>query len=146
MNTGPMPAVPTVDQCVDRMMKSRPRAREDLLARGKFGHIGESCSGPLHPAVTVTAKGLEVERPTAEQWACKVTWHRYCREHGYPRGDDTGYPPRPVSAGWPPTILVTWATLTERLQREAAGQLDMFYSSILSGLRNSSRRVSNSRP
>lgn len=122
----PLPEIPTVEECIDRMMRSRPRAKAQLLEHGKFGHIGESCSGPLHPTVTIVAQGLEVERPTPEQWACEVKWHHHCRKHGYPRGDDTGYPPRPSSAGSRPRILVPWTKLLDRFQRQACGQLDIF--------------------
>ncbi|HMS71399.1 MAG TPA: hypothetical protein PKB03_00045 [Baekduia sp.] len=122
----PFPEIPSVDDCIDWMMGSRSRARAELLEHGRFSHPGACCSGPLQPTVTVVSKGLEVERPTAEQWAVEVTWHRYCRKYGYPRGSSDGYPPTPWSAGKPPTIIVTWARLRARFEREATGQLDMF--------------------
>lgn len=122
-----VPEIPTVDQCIDWMMQSRSNAREQLLRDGRFGHTGEGCSGPLHPGVTIDTKGLRVERPTPEQWETAVRWHIHCREHGYPGArEQGGYPPKPSTAGRPPTILVSWATLRARLEREDSGQSSLF--------------------
>jgi len=122
-----LPEIPTVDQCIDWMMQSRPNARQQLLEAGRFGHTGEGCSGPLHPGVHIDSKGLRVERPTREQWEVTVRWHTHCRQHGY-AGANTpdGYPPKPSTAGRPPTILVSWATLRARLEREDSGQSSLF--------------------
>ena len=119
--------IPTVDQCIDWMMQSRPNAREQLLRDGRFGHTGEGCSGPLHPGVTIDSRGLRVERPTPEQWETTVRWHTYCRQHGYP-GSETpdGYPLRPRTAGRPDTIVVPWAALKARLELEDSGQSSLF--------------------
>jgi len=121
------PEIPTVDQCIDWMMQSRPNARQQLLEHGRFGHTGEGCSGPLHPGVHIDTKGLRIERPTLDQWETTVRWHTHCRKHGYP-GTDTrdSYPPKPTSGARPETIIVTWAALRTRIEREQAGQENLF--------------------